>query len=115
MKKCKGCGGEFRKGTIAFLLVKGKLAGARLCPKCVADGVTIVAPRPRNVAASAIAKTRSRDDDVAKVLRMLRTYAKAAHSAANGETRGCPEYCAHEGRAEGLESAIETIKQELCS
>ena len=43
MTTCKGCGNGFNKGSLAFILVKGKLKGARVCQKCAGGGVTIVA------------------------------------------------------------------------
>ncbi len=42
MRKCKGCGGEFRKGRLAFLFGDGGVKGALICPKCEKRGVLLV-------------------------------------------------------------------------
>lgn len=101
MSMCKGCGREYRKGTIAFLLTREGLKGARVCQVCAAGGAVIVAP----TLAPVVKEKVVRSDGVERVLRTLRTYAAAARSGPTSEGFG-------HARAEGLESAIEVIKRE---
>jgi hypothetical protein len=105
MRKCPACGQAFRTGTLAFMLEPGDgkrgggrgLRGVIACSSCAKGGVLLVAPKlaPRKV------EKVVRSDGVTRVLRMLRTYAKAA--AVSGDDR----------KAEGLESAIQTVEREL--
>ena len=39
MTRCKGCGKEYRKGVLAFLLSPEGLKGARVCQTCASGGV----------------------------------------------------------------------------
>jgi hypothetical protein len=108
MKRCKGCGAEFRKGAVAFLLTGGKLRGARVCQGCARDGVFICAPK----LAPVVRKPVDRGDGVERALRALRVYAEAA-SASQKVTGGVGIWAAlQQGRAEAYESAIEVIKRE---
>jgi hypothetical protein len=109
MTRCKGCGKEFRKGTIACLLVPGEgFRGARICQECASDGVLLVAPKLAPVVAQKVV----RSDGVERVLRMLNTYAKMSRSSANAEAENIAVSSHHRGRAEGFEGAIEAIKRE---
>jgi hypothetical protein len=94
--RCKGCGKEYRKGVRAFLLTASGLAGVRVCQACARRGIILVAPLVAPVVKQAVV----RPDGFSRVLRMLRTYARAA------ETVGNPE------RAQGFEGAIEALKRE---
>jgi hypothetical protein len=109
MTKCKGCGNEFRRGSLAFLLTVDGIKGARLCQTCVAGGVTIVAPKLGPVVRQVVGNNKERVD---KVLRMLRTSAAAARSTVAAEGGNEVSVCA-QGRAEGFEGAIELIKREM--
>ena len=107
MSACKGCGAEFRKGTLAFLLTPEGLKGSRVCAACVKRGVLLV---PVLVPPVKVEKV-SRPPQVDGVLRALRTYTRMANTRASAS--GGHEGAFAAGRAEGLESAIETIKREL--
>jgi hypothetical protein len=102
MTKCKGCGKEFRRGSLAFLLTVDGIKGARLCQTCVAGGVTIVAPKLGPVVRQVVGNDKEQVD---KVLRQLRTYARVASAGAASAYQL--------GRAEGFEGAIELIKREM--
>ncbi|MHB8107891.1 MAG: hypothetical protein ACYDH4_10785, partial [Candidatus Cryosericum sp.] len=69
MKKCKGCGNEYRKGAIAFLIVNGELRGARVCQGCANSGVTIVAPKM--VVPAARERKSEAEIDTSRMLRGL--------------------------------------------
>jgi hypothetical protein len=108
MKRCKGCGEEFRKGVMTFLLTSGKLQGARVCQGCARDGVFICAPK----LAPVVKKLVDRRDGVERALRTLRMYAKSA-SLSQRLSGGVGIGAAlQQGRAEAYESAIEVIKRE---
>lgn len=79
MTRCKGCGKEFRKGTLAFLLTAEGLKGARVCQACAGAGMLIVAPKLAPVAKKVV----DRKDDVHRVLRGLRSYVGAARISCN--------------------------------
>lgn len=99
MKTCKGCGNEYRKSKHALLVFgDGSVSNARVCPDCIKRAIRVVAV----LRAPILRIDRKRtDDDVARVLRMLTTYAKFAKSEGL------------DGRSEGLEAAIETVRREL--
>lgn len=42
IRRCKGCGGEFRKGRLAFLFGDGGVKGSLVCPRCEKRGVLLV-------------------------------------------------------------------------
>jgi hypothetical protein len=47
VSRCKGCGGEFRKGKRrTILLPEGGLLNAIVCPKCDARSVAILVQQP---------------------------------------------------------------------
>ena len=99
MTRCKGCGKEYRKGVLAFLLSSEGLKGARVCQSCASGGVLLVAPKLAPVVKQSVA----RPEGLERAIRMLRTYGKAA-STTPGELS--------KGRSEGFEGAIECIKRE---
>lgn len=107
MTRCKGCGKEFRKGVLAFLLTPKGLTGARVCQACASGGVLLVAPR----VAPVVQNKTVRSDGVKRALRMLRTYANVSrhHAGMNG---GIGRDAHAAGRAEGFEGAIELLKRE---
>lgn len=122
MNRCKGCGREFRKGTIAFLLTDKGLRGARICQDCASGGVLIVAPKLGPV----VQKKVVRSDAVKEVMRMLRSYAAAARNGVKSlqeefESKredATPNWLEHQraqlshfgGRAEGIESALAALE-----
>lgn len=111
MKICKGCGNEHRKSKQVLLVAHdGSVSGARVCLDCDARSIRIVAA----LRAPVIRQERARTpDDVARVLRMLRTYAALARSTSKVDTADANESWLQRGRAEGYEGAIEAIMREL--
>lgn len=107
MSRCKGCGGEYRKGTTAVLFGQdGSFKPARVCPKCIARGLTIVACFVPPV----VKEVKQAPADLQGAIRTLRTWAKL--SASNGESAGAADGREHfRGRAEGLESALELLEK----
>jgi hypothetical protein len=101
--RCKGCGKEYRKGVLAFLLGPEGLKGARVCQACASGGVLLVAPKLAPVVRQAV----TRPEGLERAIRMLRTYAKAADSQGKAELEDFLR-----GKAEGFEDAIECIKRE---
>ncbi len=101
MTRCKGCGKEYRKGVLAFLLSPEGLKGARVCQTCASGGVLLVAPKLAPVVKHAAA----RPEGLERVMMMLRAFAKGARGAAKRDPR-------FQDRAEGYEGAIECIKRE---
>lgn len=115
MRRCPACGQPFRTGTLAFMLEPGDgkrgggrgLRGVIVCGSCAKGGVLLVAPKLAPVKVEKV----SRADGVNRLLRMLRTYLKAAQSAGTGKNEADPEY--HDGRASGIETAIQAVEREL--
>jgi len=71
MSTCKACGGSYRKGSMVMLLVPGQgMQGIRACPKCVGNGITLVAPSSMTPVTGS-AKLDEAEKDVRKVLRGL--------------------------------------------
>lgn len=99
MTRCKGCGKEYRKGVLAFLLSSEGLKGARVCQACASGGVLLVAPKLAPVVKQAVARPEGLD----RAIRMLRTYAKVSDQYPEAHAKG---------RAEGFEGAIEIIRRE---
>jgi hypothetical protein len=108
MTRCKACGAEFRKGVLAFLLTGKGLEGARVCQSCARGGVLLVAPK----LAPIVKQKTVRSDGVERALRMLRTYASVAKASAKENELSDGNRKLLSGRAEGIETAIETIKRE---
>jgi hypothetical protein len=102
--RCKGCGQEYRKGTRAFLLTASGLQGVRVCPACARRGILLVAVKH----AAIVKQAAARPEGVARVLRLLRTYAAAERSAA--KEPGMRDVA--DGRAQGFEGAIVALKRE---
>jgi hypothetical protein len=111
LRKCPGCDGEFRKGTLAVLVgVEGQAPRrARVCPSCVSRGVFIV---PR-IAPTKVVKKADGGEVVERLKRMLRTYiaaAKAPRTRSLGPDHAAEDFA--DGRAAGLEAALECLTQE---
>ena len=79
MSACPGCNSDYRTGVTVTLLdpIKGA-ERKRVCQRCAAGGLVVVAPRMAPVV-KGIARETS--DDVAQAVRMLRTYATAAKAS----------------------------------
>ncbi len=93
------------------MLEDSGLRNVRICGQCAVRGVLLVAPKLAPVTVQKV----QRPEVIGRVLRMLNTYAKAARSSALGEVHGSAEFCFYDGRAEGIEVAIATIKREMAS
>jgi DNA-directed RNA polymerase subunit RPC12/RpoP len=102
MRRCKACGAEFRKGKLAIVHSrKDGLQGGHVCPDCASKGSLIVAKVSDVVK---VVEKKQQDDTVARILWMLRIYARAARFHQ-------PRTDFLNGQAEGLETAIEVIKR----
>jgi hypothetical protein len=109
VSRCKGCGAEYRKGSIAFLLsAGGGMKGARVCQACVTGGVLLVAAKVAPAVVSKVVRT----DGLVRVLRMLNAYAKAARSGIGAMGQEGIGNALLQGRAEGFEGAVEVIRRE---
>jgi hypothetical protein len=97
--RCKGCGKDARTTSLAFLIMKGRLHGAKVCRSCAAGGVLLVAP----LVGPVIQEKVVRSDGVARALRSLHTFASARRPMIDDHSRGM---------VEGYESAIQTIRRE---
>lgn len=94
MSTCGACPRTYRVGTMALVFSeKEPPARRRVCPECARRGLLVVA-KTRNVSKVQIVRSGVVD----KAIRMLTTYAKQATAAGL------------DGRAEGLESAIQCLK-----
>jgi hypothetical protein len=115
MRKCPACGVQFRSGTLAFMLEPGEgkrgLRGVVVCGACAKGGVLLVAPKLAPVKVEKVAKPEGYD----RVLRMLRTYARAAKGTASQcyakAARGAAgeeasDHSHFNGKADGIEVAI---------
>ena len=108
LSRCKGCGGEYRKGSIAVLfLQKGGSARTRVCPGCVKRGVLVVP----ELLAPVVKRVEKRSEAVEEAIRTLTTYMKAAQACADGIKDGYSRRAFQIGRVEGYESAIELLKK----
>lgn len=99
-KGCAACGRAYRKGTRAFVVGRG---GSVVCPECAGAGLLVVAPRVAPVHVERV----ERSPDVDVVLRRLRGY--AAMTRASAAKAQDTERAFGEGRATGLETAIELL------
>jgi hypothetical protein len=108
MSACKACGQTYRRGTRALVQFPRGSISTTVCPKCAAKGLLIVARVLPPVKVEKI----QRADDVERVIRMLRTYASAARAVAKAEGERNEIGLVASGRAEGLESALETLRRE---
>jgi hypothetical protein len=113
MSRCKGCGGEYRKGSIAVLFFqKGGSARTRVCPGCVKRGVLVVP----ELLAPVIRKVEKRGDEVEQAIKILTVYANSARrSQADQFNSGKwptneAQASFFQGREEGLLTAIERLK-----
>lgn len=103
MAKCKGCGAEYRSGTLAFLLTPEGLKGARVCAACVKRGVLVVpvlvAPvieaKPSRKAAAELLKP------VVKTIEAQLTVFRALD----------PENSFIGGKIEAMENVLATLKE----
>jgi len=110
LSRCKGCGGEYRKGSIAVLFFqKGGSARTRVCPSCVKRGVLVVP----ELLAPVVKRVEKRSEAVEEAIRTLTTYMKAAQACADGtkDEDGFSGRVFQIGRVEGYESAIELLKK----
>jgi hypothetical protein len=87
------------------MFVGGRLAGAIVCVPCGNGGAVLV---PAKLPPVVEHKTR-KPEGYESALRMLRTYVRAARLAAEVDAGDNARH--FEGRAEGLEVAIETVKR----
>lgn len=100
MATCKICNGNYRKGSIAFVMADGGLKGARVCPKCARNGVLLVAARPKVVQKDG-PKFRPPEDVLKTLKSQLHAIKQTAHAADDPDTRAYLD-----GKIEGLENAI---------
>ena len=112
MSACPGCDRDYRTGVTVTLLdpIKG-VERKRVCQRCAAGGLVVVAPRMAPVVKGVARET---SDDVDQAVRMLRTYALAAKASRDEfpSDPGTPDAIDHAhfaGRLEGLEAAIELL------
>jgi hypothetical protein len=109
MTTCKGCGNGFNKGSLAFLLVKGKLKGARVCQKCAGGGVTIVGIHVAPVVVQG--QTKDERAILRKALKPIITNLEAQVTALQRTHR--PNVSAEEflnGKIEGMENVLAVLK-----
>jgi hypothetical protein len=106
MTHCKGCGSEFRSGTLAFLLTPKGLVGARVCPACVKRGVLVVpvlvAPVIEHKTSRATAK-----ELLAPVVKNLEAQLKAMRALPGG--RDSADFM--NGKIEAIENMLATLKE----
>jgi DNA-directed RNA polymerase subunit RPC12/RpoP len=108
MRTCGACGEEYRTGKIATVIDDdGGASRMRVCPRCAGRAVRIVAKtRPREVR-----EVRPRTEQVDAARRQLRTVAAFARTTAKTmREAGDSEAAYHDGRASGLESALELLE-----
>jgi hypothetical protein len=105
---CKACGGEFRKGKLAFIVGGNdkKLFGAIVCPSCAKGGLLLVAPKLGPV----VKKVERRTDEVERALRQLTMLAAAARASARNIVSNQAMADEFSAKAEGIESAITVLK-----
>lgn len=112
MSKCKGCGGEYRKGTTAALFGQdGSCQPARVCPKCITRGLTIVAtfvppPAPKSGGETRLAEVVKRTK---QQLALLARNCKA--QAAREPHQGTGSFAVQTGMEAGFLSAIEVLER----
>jgi hypothetical protein len=108
MSTCPAHGGDYRKGVTVTLLdpVTGPRR-ARVCQSCANGGLIIVAPKIAPVVQEKVARPEGYDG----IVRQLAMYAKMARTTADSAEDGSVEQVHQEARAEGIECAIETLKQ----
>jgi hypothetical protein len=107
MRRCKACGQEFRKGTIALVLTSKGTKGATVCPSCAKGGTLIVAAGQETVTRIEVKKLSTR-----RLVAHLAALARVAR-AQSDQIRGNMDddlKRMHDARAEGLETAIQAIK-----
>jgi hypothetical protein len=115
---CPACGASYRSGTTVLLLThrfgegRVKEKRARVCPKCAAAGLTIVATHhlPKDMVQRA--EARPAKEVLDRAMRQLRTLARAASGAEKAaRNRGDTIVSTHQmGRSEGFEGALELLK-----
>jgi hypothetical protein len=130
MTTCKVCGKKVRKTSLALILRDGTLKGARVCQVCkTALGVTIVVARevPHCKCGEPATKCHvcagSKSGEVSGACDVLEGRLRAAKATpapespsvdktGQGAARADAHYGQghHDGRIEGLESAIELLK-----
>jgi DNA-directed RNA polymerase subunit RPC12/RpoP len=102
VRRCFGCGGEYRKGSrVVVLCEDGSSKPTTVCPKCSGRALVIVPlVRPK-----VVQKIEKSSDDVDRALRLLTSYTKPYKISP-------PEPGSFlAGRLEGLETAIEVLKK----
>jgi hypothetical protein len=111
LSTCKACGHTYRKGTLVTLLVPGQgVTGARVCQDCAAGGMLVVAPK----VAPKVEQKVARPEGYEKALRQLQVLARAARGTASQyASEEASDYSHFNGKAEGIESAIEVLKREM--
>jgi hypothetical protein len=115
--RCKGCGREFRKGKLVFLILpSGGLKGARVCQPCADGGATLVAAKHAPIVHARSAAPEKRVL-FASVVKQLQGMAKALAQTKQPSTGSLEDDQEIEtfilGKQEGLEAAIEVIKKEV--
>ena len=108
MTKCKACGAEFRKGTLAFLLTKDGLKGARVCQKCAASGVTLVAVQLPPVHDTVKADKRVLKEHLAPFVKNLTAQLIALKAVEPGPDEDAETFAL--GKREALENVIALLK-----
>jgi hypothetical protein len=103
MRKCKACGDEYRKGSLAVVIGKGRAVGGLVCPKCAQEGMLICAGKTPTKQV----QVTKRDPQLDKIVRMLTTYRNAA--------KNTPTVCDLDveyvrGKVDTFDSAIELVK-----
>jgi hypothetical protein len=113
VSRCKGCGGEFRRGLQRkILLPSGDVVGAIVCRACAGRALSILTPTAPPPPAPTVLDGR---ELLERVRRDLRTYVEAAKAFPMMVSEELPasdriaQLSHHRGRIEGLETGIARI------
>jgi hypothetical protein len=109
MSTCPACQREYRSGTIAILLdSNGQPTNKRVCQKCASGGLLIVATKVPAPVQEKVVRAPAFDN----IITQLRVMSRAARvSEQRAEFDGGSPDPYFQGRAEGLEAALELVKR----
>jgi hypothetical protein len=110
MTKCKGCGLEYRKGTLAIVLTPTGPKGHRVCSDCVSKGMFVVAQKVPVVVDPTKAQRQAAKDVLAPFIATL-TAQLRGHRMATITGDITDVQCGYaDGRIETLENVIHLLK-----
>jgi hypothetical protein len=104
ISKCKACGAEYRKGTLAIVLTPDGPKGHRVCGKCAAGGMIVVGQRVAAVVDSAKAVRREEKDVLAPFIANLKGQIRALAAFSERTDH-------QEGRLEAYEGVLHMLKE----